>query len=289
MAKKIRVGIIQQGPILNDDQEATLERLFILLDKAGNQGVNIVTLCETSLGPFFPSKLTQEYEHNFISLSDPIIMSFIEIARNHSMVIILPFAEKDDNYYYNSAVVIDADGKILGEYRKIHIPAILPSNLPGGTGSYEKLYFATGNLGFPVFKTRYGSLGVQICYDRKYPEGSRILALNGAEMIFMPIAAATYGEKDNRLDAWDLPIRCRAYENGVFVIAANRAGNENGRIHIGRSMVVSPIGAEILVEGSNNEEELLITDIDLDEVHKAQKSLPWWRDRRPSEYMDLIK
>lgn len=289
MSKKIKVGIIQQGPILDDDRVALVQRLTQLLNEAGKQGVNIITLCETALGPFFPPKLTQKYEHNFISLSDEIIKPILEAARNHEMVIILPFAEKDGPYYYNSAAVIDADGSILGRYRKVHIPNILPSDLPGGTGSYEKMYFAPGNLGFPVFKTRYGNLGIQICYDRKYPEGSRILALKGAEMIFMPIAAATYGEQKFRFDTWDLPIRARAYENGVFVIAANRAGDEKGRLHMGRSMIVSPIGAEILAEGSGDKEEIVVADIDLDDVHNAQKSLPWWRDRRPSQYMELVK
>lgn len=289
MVSKIKVGVVQQGPILDNDRGKLIERITNLLNEAGMKNVNIITLCETALGPFFPPKLTQEYEHNFISISDQIIHPIIQAARDHNMVIILPFAEKDWNYYYNSAAVIDADGTILGKYRKIHIPAILPSDLPGGTGSYEKLYFTPGNLGHPVFETRYGKIGIQICYDRKYPEGSRILAIKGAQMIFMPVAAATYGEESYRSDTWDLPIRCRAYENGVFVIAANRAGNENGRNHMGRSMIVSPIGAKVLVEGSSNNEELVITDIDLDDVQSAQKSLPWWRDRRPSKYMELVR
>lgn len=289
MTSKIKVGIIQQGPILDDDRVTLVQKLTQLLNEAGKQGVNIVTLCETALGPFFPPKLTQKYEHNFISLSDEIIQPIIEAARNHEMVVILPFAEKDGPYYYNSAAVIDVDGNVLGKYRKMHLPAIFPSDLPGGTGSYEKLYFSPGNLGFPVFKTRYGNLGIQICYDRKYPEGSRILALKGADMIFMPIAATTYGEQKFRSDTWSLPIRARAYENGVFVIAANRVGDENGRVSMGRSMIVSPIGAEVIAEGSRDKEEILVADIDLDNVHSAQKSLPWWRDRRPSEYMELVK
>lgn len=289
MSKIIRVGIIQQGPVLNDDRVSLIEKLIEQINQAGNEGVNIITLCETSLGPFFPTKLTQDYEHNFVSLSDSCIQPFIDAALKYKMVIILPLAEKAGSYYYNSAAVIGTEGNIIGVYRKVHIPAILPSDRPGGTGSYEKLYFSPGNLGFPVFDTIYGRIGIQICYDRKFPEGSRVLALNGAEMIFMPIAAATYGEEEYRLDSWYVPIRCRAYENGVFVIAANRAGNEGGRIHMGRSMVVSPIGAEILAEGSSNEDELIICDIDLDHVHFAQKSLPWWRDRRPSEYKEIIK
>jgi N-carbamoylputrescine amidase len=127
-------------------------------------------------------------------------------------------------------------------------------------------------------------VGVQICYDRKYPEGSRALALQGAEIIFMPICAATYGEQKLRAQTWELPIQARAYENGVFVVAPNRAGDEHGRRHIGKSMIVSPIGADTICLGGPDDPELLVATLDLDDVKVAQTSLPWWRDRRPELY-----
>ena len=148
---------------------------------------------------------------------------------------------------YNSCLVTDKNGKRLGIYRKTHIPAILPSDLPGGTGSYEKFYFSPGTE-FPVFDLCGTKVGIQICYDRKYPEGSRLLALKGAEIIVMPICAATYGETKLRGNTWELPLQARAYENGVYVVAVNRAGVELGRNHIGRSMIVDPIGADIVAE-----------------------------------------
>jgi predicted amidohydrolase len=130
--------------------------------------------------------------------------------------------------------------------------------------------------------------GIQICYDRKFPEGSRVLALRGAEIIFMPICAATYGETALRSDTWELPLQCRAYENGVFVVAVNRCGDENGRRHIGKSMIVSPIGASVMASAGIDEPRLLVQELALDEVTAAQKSLPWWRDRRPDLYKHLV-
>jgi N-carbamoylputrescine amidase len=176
---------------------------------------------------------------------------------------------------------------MAGIYRKTHIPAIFPSALKGGTGSYEKFYFTPG-ADLSVFTVARVKVGVQICYDRKFPEGSRALAVQGAEILFMPICAASYGETKLRDNTWDVPLRARAYENGVFVVAVNRAGDEHGRRHLGRSMIIGPIGAEILDEAGEDESELLIRTLDLDEVTAAQRSLPWWRDRRPEIYQSLV-
>jgi len=287
MARRVKVAAIQQGPVPDNDIPGQVERLVGLLGEAASGGVQLATFCEVSLGPFFPNRLTRDFKRYFVSLDDPVVEPVLAAARRHQMVVVFPFAENGGSGYYNSAAVIGSDGNPLGRYRKVHIPAVLPSDLPGGTGSYEKFYFAPGDLGFPVFATPYGKLGVQICYDRKFPEGSRALALQGTEMIFIPIAASTYGERKERGDTWDLPLRARAYENGVFVIAANRVGDEQGRVSMGRSMIISPAG-EVLAEGSRDREEVISADIDLEDVEKAQTGLPWWRDRRPSEYRSLV-
>ncbi len=158
---------------------------------------------------------------------------------------------------------------------------------PGGTGSYEKFYFTPGSS-FPVFDIGDVKVGIQICYDRKFPEGSRALAVQGAEILFMPICAASYGETSLRDNTWDIPLRARAYENGTFVVAVNRAGNEHGRRHLGRSMIISPIGARLMAEASEDRVELLVSTLDLNDVSVAQRSLPWWRDRRPDIYQPLV-
>jgi predicted amidohydrolase len=216
-----------------------------------------------------------------------VIEPLFRAARGQGIALIFPFGERAGQYYYNAAAVFDRKGQHVGTYRKVHIPAILPSSAKGGTGSYEKFYFTPGDA-LPLFELEGVRFGIQICYDRKFPEGSRVLALKGAQIIFMPICAATYGEVVMRGDTWELPLQCRAYESGVFVVAVNRAGDENGRRHIGRSMIVNPVGASVMAVAGTDEPQLLVQELDLDDVAVAQKSLPWWRDRRPDLYKSLV-
>jgi predicted amidohydrolase len=257
-----------------------------MVEDAARRNVDILCFSELFLTPFFPNRLTEDFDRFFIALPDPAIQPLFQAAADHRMALLFPFGEKNGRHYYNSCLVADKNGRHLGIYRKTHIPAILPSKLPGGTGSYEKFYFSPGSE-FPVFELGGAKIGIQICYDRKYPEGSRLLALKGAEILFMPICAATYGETKARGNTWELPLQARAYENGVYVVAVNRAGDENGRRHIGKSMIVEPIGADILAVGSSDGAELVVATVDLDSVAKAQTGLPWWRDRRPELYGPL--
>jgi len=250
--------------------------------------VEIVCFSELFLTPFFPNTLTPDYEAFFLELPSPVTDPLFRVARDKRIAMIFPYGEKTGRYFYNSATVVDADGRTLGTYRKTHIPAILPSGATGGTGSYEKFYFSPGQS-LPVFETRGVKFGIQICYDRKFPEGSRALALDGAQILFMPICAATYGETKLRANTWELPLQARAYENGTFVVAVNRAGDENGRRHIGKSMIVNPVGAEIMAVTKSDGDELLVATLDLADVDHAQKSLPWWRDRRPDLYANLTR
>lgn len=296
MGREVIIAAGQEGPGITADLKKNLVELNDLLKKAGDQGVNILSFPELSLTPFFPPTLSKDYEKYFLEFPDEILNPLFETAKKYKIVLILPFAEKDGINYYNSAVIVDSKGEILGKYRKIHIPALFPSTLKGGTGSYEKLYFKPGNLGFPVFNTEYGKVGIQICYDRRFPEGSRSLALSGAEIIFIPTAAATYGDK-GRFDAWGIIERARAYENGVFVVVPNKSGEElldtafsKGvvRNNWGRSLIINPTG-EIISTGSVDKWEIVMAKVDLDEVHTAQKNFAFWRDRRPSEYVKLIE
>ena len=295
MARTIRVAAAQTGPVLTRDMTAGVERACELIERAAAEDAHIICFSELFLTPFFPSTLTPDYEAFFLELPSPVTAPLFALARDRRMAMIFPYGERSGRYFYNAARVVDADGRHLGTYRKTHIPAILPSTLAGGTGSYEKFYFTPGGE-FPVFTldaardaARGVRLGVQICYDRKFPEGSRALALDGAEILFMPICAATYGESKLRGDTWELPLQARAYENGVFVIAVNRAGDEAGRQHIGKSMIVNPIGAEVMAVAKDDTDTLLVTTLDLDDVERAQKSLPWWRDRRPELYGRLVR
>jgi beta-ureidopropionase len=287
MGRKIKVAAAQTGPVLGEDMRPGIEVACRMVKDAASQGSDIICFSELFLTPFFPNQLRPDYEHFFVQLPNPITDPLVETAHRHNMALILPFGEKAGQYYYNSAAVFDRAGRHVGTYRKTHIPAILPSGAKGGTGSYEKFYFTPGDA-LPIFEMEGIRFGIQICYDRKFPEGSRALAVQGAEIIFMPICAATYGENVLRGDTWELPLRCRAYESGVFVVAVNRAGNENGRRHIGKSMIVNPIGAAVMAVASVDDPQLLVQEIDLDEVVAAQRSLPWWRDRRPDLYKHLV-
>jgi len=297
MEREVTIAAGQVGPGVTTDIKGNVDKLNDLVKEAGEKGVNILSLTEVCVAPFFPPTLSADYEKFFLEFPNETLDPLFETAKKYEMVLILPFAEKDGIDYYNSAVIADADGTILGKYRKVTIPCVLPSPEKGGTGSYEKMYFKPGNLGFPVFNSRYGKVGIQICYDRKFPEGSRILALDGAEMIFIPTCAATYGDIKGRSETWEIPVRARAYENGVFVVLPNKAGQETldtafgegkARQNMGTSLIINPLG-EIIAMGSPDEWEVVMAKVDLNEVHEAQKGLPFWRDRRPSEYARLVQ
>jgi len=288
MARSITVAAAQTGPVLDDDLESMVGPACEMIDRAARRGADVICFPEVFMTPFFPNRLINDYDKFFLTLPDPRTDPIFERARRHSMAMVFPYAERDGSHHYNSAAVVDRQGRVVGTYRKTHIPAILPSQEHGGTGSYEKFYFTPGGS-LPVFELDGIKVGVQICYDRKFPEGSRALVLGGAEILFMPICAATYGEQKLRAETWELPIQARAYENGVFVVAPNRAGEEHGRRHIGKSMIVSPVGAEVLCLGGSDEPDLLVATLDLEQVAVAQRSLPWWRDRRPELYGALAR
>ena len=285
MARKITVAAAQTGPVLGS-MAAAVEASCAMLEEAACAGASVVCFPELFLAPFFANRLIQDFEKHFLTLPSPVTDPLFALARDKKLALIFPYAERDGAYFYNSAAVFDRAGRHVGTYRKTHIPAYFPSELRGGTGSYEKFYFSPGSS-LPVFKIDGICFGIQICNDRLYPEPSRKLALKGAELIFMPIAYATYGNDEYRIAIWDLPLRARAFENGVFVVAVNRVGDENGRRHIGKSALVNPLGGRIMKQAGMKAPQLLVAELDLGEVVEARRSLPWWRDRRPDLYGNL--
>ena len=285
MARKITVAAAQTGPVLGGMRDG-VEAACAMVREGARQRVDIVCFPEVFLTPFFPNRLIQNYEKHFLTLPSPVTDPLFAVARAGKVMLIFGYAERDGAYFYNSAAVFDRAGRLVGTYRKTHIPAYFPSELRGGTGSYEKFYFSPGTT-LPVFELEGLRFGIQICNDRLYPEPSRKLALKGAEIIFMPIAYATYGNDNYRVAIWDLPLQARAFDNGVFVVAANRVGEESGRRHIGMSAIVNPLGGRIMKQATMDGPELLVAEIDLDDVDKARRSLPWWRDRRPDLYGNL--
>jgi N-carbamoylputrescine amidase len=203
-----------------------------------------------------------------------------EYAKKYSMVLVVPVYEWEmAGVYYNTAAVIDADGSYLGKYRKTHIPQV--------QGFWEKFFFRPGNLGYPVFQTAYGKVGVYICYDRHFPEGARALGLHGAEMVFNP--SATVAGLSEYL--WKLEQPAHAAANGYFVGAINRIGTEapwNIGEFYGQSYFANPRG-QIFSQASRDQEEVLVAELDLDQIREVRDLWQFYRDRRPDLYGPLCE
>jgi N-carbamoylputrescine amidase len=203
-----------------------------------------------------------------------------EQAKKHKMVIVVPIYEEEmTGVYYNTAAVIDADGTYLGKYRKNHIPQV--------KGFWEKFFFKPGNMGYPVFDTAYGKVGVYICYDRHFPEGARALGLNGAEIVFNP--SATVAGLSEYL--WKIEQPAHAVANGYFVGAINRVGTEGpwniGEFY-GQSYFVNPRG-QFEAMASRDQDELVVADLDFDMIKEVRDLWQFYRDRRPDSYGRLVE
>jgi beta-ureidopropionase len=252
-----------------------------LIEKAGKAGVQVLCLQEVFNQPYFcPSQDVKWYAAVEKIPDGPTTRLMQELAKKYSMVIVVPIYEEDiTGVYYNTAAVIDADGKYLGKYRKTHIPQV--------AGFYEKFFFKPGNSGWPVFQTAYCKLGVYICYDRHFPEGWRALALNGAEYIVNP--SATVAGLSQYL--WELEQPASAAANGCYIGAINRVGTEApwniGRFY-GSSYFVNPRG-QIIAKASEDKDELLIADMDWDMVREVRNLWQFFRDRRPETYGPLTQ
>src|SRR3954449_6126382 len=258
------------------DKETMIKRHEELARDAAADGVQIIGFQELFYGPYFGIVADQKYYAYVETIPGPTVERFQALAAELNLVIVLPIYEvENEGEYYNTAVVVDADGSILGKYRKHHIP-----NLPQ---FWEKFYFRPGNLGYPVFHTAVGRVGVYICYDRHFPEGWRELGLNGAQLVFNP--NATKPGLSNRL--WEVEGPAAAVANGYFVLQPNRVGkedNEYGELAVdfyGTSQVIDPRGNFVGERGSAEHEELLVRDLDLDMVLEMRDDWQFYRDRRP--------
>jgi beta-ureidopropionase len=257
-------------------RDAMVEAHLPLIDEAGRRGVQVLCLQEVFTQPYFcPSQDAKWYASAEPIPDGPTVKLMQERAKKHRMVIVAPlYEEAMTGVYYNTAAVIDADGSYLGKYRKTHIPQV--------AGFFEKFFFKPGNSGWPVFQTAYCKLGVYICYDRHFPEGWRALALNGAEYIVNP--SATVAGLSQYL--WKLEQPAAAVANGVFIGAINRPGTEApwniGRFY-GSSYVCDPRG-QILAEASEDKDELVTAQMDMEKVREVRDLWQFFRDRRPEMY-----
>ena len=282
MPRKIRSGLIQMSLPLTEGEgsiaeikEAMFQKHIPLIEDAGKKGVQILCLQEIFNTPYFCPGQSKEWYESAEPVPGPTIERLQDFAKKYNMVIIAPVYEKEQaGVLYNTAGVIDADGTFLGKYRKNHIPHT--------SGFWEKYFFKPGNLGYPVFQTKYCKVGVYICYDRHFPEGARILGLNGAEIVYNP--SATVAGLSQYL--WKLEQPAHAAANGYFMGCINRVGTEKpwnlGKFY-GTSYFVDPRG-QIFAQASEDNDELLVAEFDLDMIEEVRSTWHFFRDRRPETY-----
>lgn len=287
MTRNVRCGMIQMSNPLNDAdasvediRDAMVAKHIPLIEQAGERGVQILALQEMFNGPYFCPSQDSKWCDIAETIPGPTIEQMSAYAKKYAMVLIVPIYEREmPGVYYNTAAVIDADGTYLGKYRKNHIPQT--------SGFWEKFFFKPGNLGYPVFQTRYAKVGVYICYDRHFPEGARLLGLNGAEVVFNP--SATVAGLSQHL--WKIEQPAHAVANGYYMGCSNRVGTEapwNIGEFYGTSYFVDPRG-EILVEGSTKDDELVVADLDLDVLEEVRRVWQFYRDRRPDSYPEMTQ
>lgn len=291
MKKNIRVGIVQQS--CSNDIKSNLEKLHRNIAAVAQAGAQLVVLQELHNTPYF----CQTEDTGMFDLAEPIpgpsTGFYSELAATYQIVLVTSlFERRAPGLYHNTAVVFDTDGSMAGKYRKMHIP--------DDPAYYEKFYFTPGDIGFESIETSLGKLGVQVCWDQWYPEGARLMALKGAELLIYPTAIGwestdTREEQMRQLGAWITVQRGHAVANGLPVIAVNRVGHEpdpsgqtNGILFWGNSFVAGPQG-ELIAQASNTEEENLIVEVDMSRSENVRRWWPFLRDRRIDEFEGLTK
>ena len=285
----VRLGLMQTRCAASP--AANLKKTLAAAERAARQGAQIICTQELFRSQYF----CQSEEHKYFALAEPIpgpsTAQFQKLAKKHGVVIIASLFEKRAaGVYHNTAAIIDADGSLLGIYRKMHIPE--------DPLFYEKFYFTPGDLGFRAWKTRFGKIGVLICWDQWYPEGARLTAMQGAEILFYPTAIGWHPKEKkkhgvNQHGAWEIIQRSHAVANGCYVAVVNRIGHEapaggDGLEFWGQSFVAGTSG-QILAKAGVNREETLIVPVDLSNVDVTRTHWPFLRDRRIDAYGGLTK
>jgi N-carbamoylputrescine amidase len=278
MPNMVRAALVQTE--WTGDKDSMVKKNADYARQAAEQDVRVMCFQELFYGPYFCQ--VQENEH--FDLAEPIpdgptTKLMCELAKETGMVLVAPMFEREqEGFYYNTAAVIDADGTYLGKYRKTHIPHT--------KGFWEKYYFRPGNLGYPIFDTAVGRIGVYICYDRHFPEGWRALGLKGAKIVFNPSATS----RGLSMYLWSLEQPASAVANEYFVGAINRVGKEplGENDFYGSSYFCDPRGQLIGGAASDTSEELVVRDLDLDMIETVRQTWAFYRDRRPDAYSDLV-
>ncbi len=285
MADAVRIGLIQltaeETPA--DNVRKTIPRI----EEAAAKGAKIIGLQEMFTTQYFCVKQDPENFNLAEAIeTGPSVTALAAVAKKLGVVIIAPlFEARGSEVYHNTAAVIDADGSVLGKYRKMHIPQ--------DPGFEEKFYFTPGDLGFRSWKTAHGNIGVLICWDQWYPEAARLTALSGADILFYPTAIGWLPEEKASLGtaqhtAWETVQRGHGVANGCYVAATNRVGQEGNTQFWGQSFVSNPYG-EIIARASVDKEEILLADCDMEKQKEFRRIWPFLRDRRIDAYTDLTR
>jgi len=283
--RKIRLALIQQ-PVPERNPEENLEKTIVLIESAAKNKARIICLQELFLSRYFPREEKKSFFRLAEKIPGPTTSVLQKVAKINGTVLIVPLFEKRaSGLYHNSAVVIDADGKLLGVYRKMHIPH--------DPYFREKYYFSPGDRGFKTFKTAFGVIGVLICWDQWFPEAARLTALAGAEIIFYPTAIGfqsgeTKAAVNKQIRAWKTIQVAHAIANGIFVASVNRVGREKNLSFWGHSFVAAPDGSIIARAGSSRG-KILVADCDLRLIGHTREEWPFLRDRRIDAYKPLSK
>lgn len=281
MKKQVTLGLVQMS--CGQSGAENLAKAFKLAEKARSQGAQIICFQELFLGPYFCQENNKKNFERAETVPGPSTKALAAKAKELGCVLVASLYEKDGSKLYNTAVVIDADGKFLGKYRKVHIPDDLKNFYS------EKFYFTPGDLGFKTFQTKFGKIGVLICWDQWYPEAARCLALQGAEIIFYPTSIGwPRKEREEEIgsteyDAWVTIQRSHAIANGVFIASCNRTGVENNLNFWGGSFVADPLG-RLLGKASHDKEEILMVTCNLSRISDVRDDWPFLTCRRKETY-----
>jgi len=259
------------------DRDGNFAKALDLARIAADRGAKIVGFAECFAWPWFPRKAAEEQRRLAVPIPGPYTQALQLLAEETGAVLVAPmFETADDSAHYNTTVVVDANGHILGIYRKNHIP-----DLPN---YQERFYFKPGNLGFPVFKTRYATIGVQTCWDNFFPEGARILALKGAQILFCPTACSSPASTAK----WERAIAGHAVYNSLYAFRVNRIGTEGTMTFYGKSFCLDPNG-DYVTEPAGAIEGVVFADLDLNRIKLTRDDWSFFHDRRPDIYRPIIE
>ena len=258
-----------------EEKERNIEKAVKFTQIATEKGANIICFPELFTTHWFPREMNKRYFSLAEKIDGPTVTRMQRLAGENEVVLICPIFEMEKESFFNSAIVIDADGEVLGSYRKIHVPQIPLWE--------ERYYFSSGDHGFSVFRTKYAPVGVQICWDNFFPEGARILTLKGAKILFAPTAAAFASQRK-----WETVISSNSVANGVYTFRVNRVGSEAKQDFYGRSFCISPEG-ELLDKPTGMKDSISLVEIDLKNVDKARKEWPFLKDRKPGSYKEILQ